>query len=143
MAKTGDFSAFLGVGTEFQGQLNFKGTVRIDCRFLGTIISDGKLILGKEANVEGNIAVADLVLHGSFEGEAVVAKRTLLHEGAKLSGTLTTRSLIMEDGASLQGELYMGNDAENMRLAAQSGLTPLNSQDGDATIQILDTAIEK
>lgn len=142
MAKPGDFSAFLGPGTEFQGQLNFKGTVRIDCRFIGTIISDGKLILGKEANVEGNIAVADLVVHGSFSGEAVISQRAVLHQGAHVSGNLTTRALVMEDGASLQGELYMGKDAERARLAAQ-GMTPIAADDHDPNIQILDTAIEK
>ena len=142
MAKTGDFSAFLGPGTEFQGQLSFKGTVRIDCRFLGTIISDGKLILGKEANVEGNIAVADLVVHGSFSGEAVISSRAVLHQGAQVSGTLTTRALVMEDGANLQGELYMGNDAERTRLAAQ-GIAAVTDDEDDGHIQILDTAIAK
>lgn len=141
MAKPGDFSAFLGPGTEFQGQLNFKGTVRIDCHFLGTIISDGKLILGKEAIVEGNIAVADLVVHGAFSGEAVISQRAVLHQGAQVNGNLTTRALVMEDGASLQGELYMGNDAERARLAAH-GLTAADGAD-DPHIQILDTAIEK
>lgn len=109
MAKD-DFSAFLGAGTEYQGQLSFKGTVRVDCRFLGDITSDGKLILGKEANLKGTIRVKELVVHGILNGEAIVTTRTILHQDAKVAGTLTTATLVMEEGALLQGELFMGKD---------------------------------
>jgi cytoskeletal protein CcmA (bactofilin family) len=141
MAKDGDFSAFMGPGTEFQGQLSFKGTVRIDCRFVGTIVSDGKLILGKDASLEGTITVADLVVHGVFTGEAVVAKRTILHQGAKVTGNLTTMALVMEDGANLQGELYMGKDAESQRSlkAAQS----LAAGQSDRAAHIIEASIEQ
>ncbi|MDR2124751.1 MAG: polymer-forming cytoskeletal protein [Desulfovibrio sp.] len=102
-----DFTAFLGSGTEYQGRLTFKGTVRVDCRFIGDISSDGKLILGKEARLEGTVAVMELVVHGMLTGEAVVSRRTILHQEARVTGTLTTPALIMEEGAVLQGELCM------------------------------------
>jgi cytoskeletal protein CcmA (bactofilin family) len=106
-----DFTAFLGSGTEYQGRLTFKGTVRIDCRFIGDISSDGKLILGKEARVEGTVAVMELVVHGMLTGEVIVTRRTILHQEAKVTGTLTTPALIMEEGAVLQGELCMGKES--------------------------------
>ena len=110
MAKD-DFTAFLGPGTHFEGQLNFKGVVRIDCQFTGDISSDGKLILAKDANVQGSITVSELVVHGLLNGEVVVTNRTILHKGAQVSGRVTTQSLVMEDGALLQGELVMGKEA--------------------------------
>lgn len=105
-----DLTSFLGTGTEYQGQLSFTGTVRIDCRFIGDITSDGKLILGKEANFNGTVRVRELVVHGSLDGEAIVASRTVLHRNAKVSGILGTATLVMEEGAVLQGELVMGKD---------------------------------
>lgn len=110
MAKD-DFTAFLGSGTEYQGQLHFNGTVRLDGRFTGDITSDGKLILGKEARFEGTVAVQELVVHGLLTGQVVVTKRTILHQDAKVSGTLTTPALVMEEGALLQGELRMGKES--------------------------------
>jgi cytoskeletal protein CcmA (bactofilin family) len=110
MAKD-DFTAFLGSGTEYQGQLNFKGTVRIDCRFIGNITSDGKLILGKEALLEGTVTVKELVVHGTLNGEAFVGSRTILHQNARVAGTLSSPALIMEEGALLQGQLIMGQEA--------------------------------
>ena len=105
-----EFTALLGSGTEYQGQLNFKGTVRIDGRFIGSICSEGKLILGKDANIEGTIAVSELVVHGTLNGEIRVSKRTVLHQTAKVAGVLSTPLLAMEEGALLQGELRMGKE---------------------------------
>lgn len=122
-----DFTAFLGSGTEYQGQLDFKGTVRIDCRFIGDITSPGKLILGKEARVEGTISVKELVVHGNLTGQTVVTKRTILHQDARVTGSLSTPALIMEEGAVLHGELRMDKVAaaqdesmEESRLSPQS-----------------------
>ena len=113
-----EFTALLGSGTEYQGQLNFKGTVRIDGRFIGSICSEGKLILGKDANIEGTIAVNELVVHGALNGEIRVGKRTVLHQTAKVAGVLSTPLLAMEEGALLQGELRMGMEDTKKDLPA-------------------------
>jgi cytoskeletal protein CcmA (bactofilin family) len=138
MAKD-DFTAFLGSGTEYRGQLTFKGTVRVDCRFTGDISSDGKLILGKEARFEGTVAVRELVVHGVLTGEVLVAKRTILHQEAKVMGTLTTPALIMEEGAVLQGELRMGKEgAENL----EDGAAHLGRGE-HADIPLIDAAMKQ
>jgi cytoskeletal protein CcmA (bactofilin family) len=84
--------------------------VRIDCRFTGDITSDGKLILGREAVFEGTVSVKELVVHGILNGEALVASRTILHQNAKFTGTLSSPALIMEEGALLQGQLIMNRE---------------------------------
>jgi cytoskeletal protein CcmA (bactofilin family) len=106
-----EFTALLGAGTEYQGQLTFKGTVRIDGRFVGVICSEGKLILGKDAKVEGTITVNELVVHGALTGEIQVGKRSVLYQTAQVSGTLNTPLLTMEEGALLQGELLMRKES--------------------------------
>jgi cytoskeletal protein CcmA (bactofilin family) len=102
-----EFTALLGAGTEYQGQLAFKGTVRIDGRFSGNITSDGKLILGKDAKVEAAVSVNELVVHGYLHGTIHVAKRAVLHQTAQVFATVFTPSLVMEEGAVLQGDLQM------------------------------------
>ena len=139
MAKD-DFTAFLGSGTEYQGQLNFKGTVRIDCRFIGNITSDGKLILGKEAMLEGTVTVKELVVHGTLNGEAVVTNRTILHQNARFTGILSTPALIMEEGAHLQGELFMGKDAAKGKTAGDSHQL---SPQPDHAVTFLDASVKQ
>ncbi len=119
-----EFTALLGSGTEYQGQLTFKATVRIDGRFIGTINSEGKLILGKDANIEGTVAVSELVVHGTLNGDICVSKRTVLHQTARVSGALTTPLLTMEEGALLQGELLMGKESGKKTMATTRHLGP-------------------
>ena len=110
MAKD-DITAFLGSGTIYNGQLNFVGSVRIDGQFTGEITSEGTLILGKDAKVEGNIHVNQLVLSGTLHGDVVVTGKTILHKSANLTGNLATKLLIMEEGAQLQGQITMNPEA--------------------------------
>lgn len=134
-----EFTALLGSGTEYQGQLNFKGTVRIDGRFIGSICSEGKLILGKDAHIEGTINVSELVAHGTLNGEICVSKRTVLHQTARISGTLNTPLLAMEEGALLQGELLMGKESGKKNLTSAH---PLNSQQ-DCSVHDIDTPVKQ
>lgn len=134
-----EFTALLGSGTEYQGQLNFKGTVRIDGRFIGTICSEGKLILGKDASIEGNITVSELVMHGALKGDVRVSKRTTLHQTARLSGTLTTPLLAMEEGALLQGELLMGKEEAKKALASAHHIGPRS----DHSVHNIDTPVKQ
>ncbi len=102
-----EFNAFLGAGTVYQGQLNFLGAVRIDGQFTGEIKSEGTLILGQDAKVEGNVHVSQLILSGSISGDILVSGKTIMHKTANLVGNLATKSLIMEEGAILQGKITM------------------------------------
>ena len=44
---TAGLSAFIDQGSEFEGKLSFKDTVRIDGRFLGEISSENTLVVGE------------------------------------------------------------------------------------------------
>ena len=46
-AATGDLNALLGRGSEFEGKLTFEGTVRIDGKFTGTIVTNDVLVVAR------------------------------------------------------------------------------------------------
>ena len=52
---------FLARGFEFNGTLNFDGTVRIDGVVTGEIHTEGTLIIGEHAVVEGNVSAGTIV----------------------------------------------------------------------------------
>ena len=128
MAKD-DITAFLGSGTIYNGHLNFVGSVRIDGQFTGEIKSEGTLILGKDARVEGAIQVSQLVLSGNLHGDVIVTGKTIMHKSANLTGNLTTKSLIMEEGALLQGSICM--DATQPVLGKSAGLGKVDIADSE------------
>lgn len=102
-----DIAAYLGAGTVYNGKLNFVGEVQINGQFTGEIKSEGLLVIGKDAKVEGVIEVSALALSGNLHGDVVVTGKTELHKTANFTGTLTTKALVMEEGALLQGNICM------------------------------------
>ena len=84
--------------------------MRIEGRFAGEIDSDGKLVLGRNAEVDAVIRVSELEVQGTLRGDVLVEKRTVLYRTAKLFASLTTPLLTMEEGALLQGALQMGTE---------------------------------
>src|SRR5947209_16805531 len=69
-----DLNALLGKGSQFEGKLLFEGTVRIDGKFSGEIISTDTLIVGEGAEVKANVQVGSLVCLGDFQGDAKASK---------------------------------------------------------------------
>ncbi len=104
-----EINAFLGAGTNYHGKLHFQGAVRIDGNFQGEVVSEGTLVIGQEAVVEGQIKVGQLVLSGKIRGEVEAKNKVVLHKTANLQGNIRTPVLMVEEGAVLEGELNMGN----------------------------------
>ncbi|GEM_PF-499663 len=103
----GELNAFLGVGTEYRGKLDFVGTVRIDGSFEGEISTDGTLVLGREASIKGIVRVGELSSCGAILGEVTVQGKAVLQKTAVLEGSLVADKLVVEQGAVLQGSLSM------------------------------------
>ena len=106
MAKD-EINAFLGTGTTYTGKLVFQGTVRIDGIFKGEVRSDGTLVIGREAQVEGELKVGQLVLSGHLVGEIDAGAKVVLHKTANFQGSLKTPTLVVEEGAYMEGQVVM------------------------------------
>lgn len=104
-----EINAFLGAGTNYHGKLHFQGAVRIDGNFHGEVVSDGTLVIGQEAVVEGQIKVGQLVLSGNIQGEVEAKNKVVLHKTANLLGNIRTPVLVVEEGAVLEGQLIMSD----------------------------------
>lgn len=108
-----EINAFLGSGTVYNGKLTFQGAVRIDGSFTGEIVSEGSLIVGKDALIEGTLDVGELVLSGTFTGETRASRRVTVHRTGSFKGSLRTAALIVEEGAVIDGQIAMTAVAEN------------------------------
>lgn len=102
-----DINAFLGAGTHYEGKLTFQGAVRIDGNFNGEINSDGVLITGKDSKIEGQLNIGELSLFGNFVGDVHAKRRVVLYKGGVLSGNVYSPILVLEEGAVLDGSVYM------------------------------------
>jgi cytoskeletal protein CcmA (bactofilin family) len=90
------------------GEASFKSMLRVDGRFSGNINSTGgTLIVGSGGQVDANIEVAIATIHGIVNGDIVSSDRVELGRAAKLTGNITTPTLVIEQGAVFEGSCKM------------------------------------
>ncbi|HEY2029412.1 MAG TPA: polymer-forming cytoskeletal protein [Myxococcales bacterium] len=109
----GELNALLGKGSQFEGKLIFEGTVRIDGKFAGEIVSTDVLIIGEGAEVKANVQVGGLVCLGDYSGDARASKSIELKAPAKVRGNLTTASIVIERGVFFDGTCKMDTNGTN------------------------------
>jgi cytoskeletal protein CcmA (bactofilin family) len=116
-----NLTAFIDQGSEFEGKLTFKDTVRIDGTFTGEISSENTLIVGETGVIEASIKSNTVVVSGSVVGNIVAGRQVVLHKSARVEGDMSAPSVVMEEGAIFNGRLSMG------RADSKSGSAPLKS----------------
>ncbi len=108
MKKTKEeMNAFLGEGTEFEGKLSFTGSVRLDGRFKGEIFSEGTLVVGDSASIEGDIDVSEIIVSGEVKGTISASKRIEIHAPGKVFGNIQSPVVIIDEGVIFEGTCKM------------------------------------
>ena len=118
---SGGFNAILDRGSEFEGKLTFEGTVRIDGKFKGEIISKAKLVIGEAGIIDANVDVESLMVSGEVNGDITAKGKIHLHPSATVRGNLSTPSLIIEEGAIFEGSCNMNKAAKISESKSSSG----------------------
>jgi cytoskeletal protein CcmA (bactofilin family) len=108
----GELKAFLGEGTDFKGVLAFEGTVRIDGKLEGEIITDDTLIVGERAIVNAEINVGCIAISGKITGNITAKERIDIHSSGEVYGNIQTPILTIEEGVIFQGHCEMRNPEE-------------------------------
>lgn len=117
----------LGAGAEFEGKLTFKGTVRIDAKFTGSIVTNDVLVVGEHARIDAEITCGTVVVCGEVNGNIKAKSAVEVHRSAKIRGNVETPSLMVEKGSLLQGEVRMatGEKGATAKPAAAPGAAAL------------------
>jgi len=100
MKLTGVYDA----GTEFEGELKFRGSFRIDGYFKGTIESDATLIIGERGNVEADIHVGYAVIDGEVHGRIRCDQKIEVHDHGRVFGAIVAPRIMISESAYIQAE---------------------------------------
>lgn len=124
----GNLTAFIDQGSEFEGKLSFKDTVRIDGCFSGEISSDNTLIVGETGEINATITSVCVVISGLVEGDITATDQVVLHKTAIVKGDIVAPSFVVEEGAQVNGTVRM--DPRSMSTSSPS-VTPINAKEPD------------
>jgi cytoskeletal protein CcmA (bactofilin family) len=109
----GQINGFIGKGMSVDGKLSFEGTVTVEGKFTGDVVSGGILIVGECGLVEGDISVDNVIVHGEVRGSINAKTRAELNKPAKVRGDIFTPNLVICEGVLFEGNCSMsGNVSE-------------------------------
>lgn len=109
-------SSIVDQNMTINGEMTFKGKTRIDGTINGDLNGE-HLILSQSGTIIGDINVTTFICHGNIEGN-IFAGVVTARKGCSIRGKLEAENLIVEPGASLDGEVktsreqHPGNNKE-------------------------------
>lgn len=100
--------AILAPGITVKGEVGGKGQLRILSRVEGTIAIVGSVHVGEGGEVWGKIQAPEIMVAGQVVGELLSPGRITFLPTGRLQGSLRTRSLVVAEGAQLNGTIVAG-----------------------------------
>lgn len=100
----------LAHGTKIIGEVVSDGDFRIDGFIEGSINAKGRVVIGKEGKVKGQITCANAEVEGCLSGTIVVDELLSLKSTAKVSGEVTIGKLAVEAGAKFDAKCVMSKN---------------------------------
>lgn len=98
----------LVAGTSIEGSIKASSDIRIDGNLKGVLDCKGRVIIGPEGKVEGEINCQNAVIEGSFQGKINVKELLNVRESANIQGDVITDKLLVQPGAIYNVNCSMG-----------------------------------
>ncbi|MDG1284266.1 MAG: polymer-forming cytoskeletal protein [Flavobacteriales bacterium] len=110
----------IGAGTIVTGDVQSKGDIRVDGSLKGSLNTSGKVVLGKEGVIEGDVLCNSADISGTIKAKITVSQLLSLKATAKLNGDIITNKLSIEPGASFSGSCSMGAVIKDLKDAGKT-----------------------
>jgi cytoskeletal protein CcmA (bactofilin family) len=102
----------MGPNDSLEGKLTYDGHVHVDGRAEGEFHVTGNLEVASGATARALVEAANVTVKGALEGAVTARDKLTLGKNARLSGDIVVRRLQIEDGASLNGHVRMGDSEQ-------------------------------
>ncbi len=110
----------IGAGTIITGDVQSKGDIRVDGTLKGSVNTEGKVVLGKDGVIEGDVICKDADISGTIKAKITVSQLLSLKATAKLNGDIVTNKLSIEPGAAFTGSCSMGAVIKDLKDAGKT-----------------------
>lgn len=106
-AKMTDFSTCIAEGSEIEGKFTFSGTVMLNGRLRGEIISNDSLVIGEKGVVNASIKAGIVQIAGELVGDVNASDRVELMDHSRVYGDVNAPVVIINEGALFEGQCRM------------------------------------
>lgn len=113
----------LGAATRLEGTLHVDESVRIDGKLEGNLEqADGNsrwIIIGSGGEIHGDIRAQNISIAGKVIGNIIASESIELINGCEVRGNITHKSITVEPGASVHGQLIAREETDSQIAALQ------------------------
>lgn len=102
-----NMAAIIEEGCKLEGNLSFNGIARIAGLVNGSIFSNDTVVITDAAVVNADIIADVILISGVVKGNIKASSRVEIIKPARFEGTITTPSLVVEDGVIFHGTTKM------------------------------------
>lgn len=101
-------------GTKVVGAIITDDDIRIDGTMEGNVTSKGKIIIGQQGFLKGNISCQNAEILGSTDGKIICHELLTLRQSSRITGDVVTQTLIVEANAQFNGTCRMTSDVAKL-----------------------------
>jgi cytoskeletal protein CcmA (bactofilin family) len=98
-----DLTAFIDEGSEIEGKYTFTGTVMLNGRLSGEIVSNDSLIIGEKGVVNATVRAGVVLINGEVIGNVFATERVELRGTARVYGDVEAPVIVVEEGVLFEG----------------------------------------
>ncbi len=104
----------IGKGITVRGEITGTGDLHVAGRMEGKVNLSGTLVVEEGAEVEADVNATAIVVGGQVRGNLMAAARIEVLPSGRLTGNCRARSLVVREGALLNGKVDAGAPPERM-----------------------------
>jgi cytoskeletal protein CcmA (bactofilin family) len=98
----------MGPGDILEGKLIYDGSIHADGQVQGEVRVTGNIDVASGATVRALLEGANVTLMGQVEGAVTARDKLTLGKNARVQGDIQVKRLQIDDGATLNGHVRMG-----------------------------------
>jgi len=102
-----NLAAFIDEGSQIEGKYTFSGTVMLNGKFTGEIVTNDTLIVGEKGVINANIRAGQALVSGEVVGNIQASERVELKRTARVFGDVEAPIIVVEEGVLFEGHCRM------------------------------------
>ncbi len=89
--------------------LKSKNSMQVNGKFYGNMEIEASLVVGESGYIKGNVVADFLLVAGQIQGNVTITGQLHLTKTSRVSGDIQTTSIIIDEGATIDGNWSMKN----------------------------------
>ena len=120
----------VGEHCRMEGKFDITDSIQVECEVGGEMNVGGKLVIGQKGVVNANVQTVDAVIMGHYEGNMIATGNVEIAETGRVSGNITTDSLVISKGGFFNGNISKMNESPALQVVQNEEKRPAQQQFG-------------